>query len=60
MSLSPYEQQALSLTAELSKLVLSKVIGAGTTRDQDVREFVAQIHIIQNMILAQAAARSIS
>lgn len=52
------EHAAIRLTAELVNLVCGKIIGRGPTRDADVREFVSHIHVIQAMILSQAAGRA--
>jgi hypothetical protein len=39
-------------------VMCQEVIGRGSTREQDVREFVAQVHVIQQSILAQSAGRA--
>lgn len=33
------------------------VVGQGPTREHDLREMVYHVHALQNMVLAQAAAR---
>jgi len=37
---------------------MKRIIGRGPTGEQDLSEFVIHLHAIQNMILAQAAARA--
>lgn len=56
--LSRAEHRAMDLTVELVKLVTAEIVADGPTRVGDLSEFVANIHGIQNMILAQAAARA--
>lgn len=56
--LTDVEHQALELTAELTNLVCGEIIAHGPSREQDVREFVAKIHDVQHLIMAQAAARA--
>jgi hypothetical protein len=56
--LTKSELHALDLTTELVKVVNNEIIADGPTREQDVREFVALIHLVQQMIMAQAAARA--
>lgn len=51
------EKKALALTAELVNLVAREVCVSGPTREQDMAEFAADIHRIQQRIGAQAAAR---
>lgn len=57
MSLTPDEQSAIQLTADLTDLVAQNIIGFGPTRDADLAEFVFYIHGIQHTIMSQAAAR---
>lgn len=52
------EHHALRLTAELVNLVSQKVIGRGPSRDGDINEFASAMHVVQNMILSQAASRA--
>jgi hypothetical protein len=52
------EHRAMDLTVTLVNLVMHEVIGFGPTRDADVREFVAAVHAVQQMVLSQAAARA--
>lgn len=56
--LTVHEMRAIELTAELSKLVIGQVIGQQDARAADVAEFVGHIHVIQRMIMSQAAARA--
>lgn len=37
---------------------ISKIVGHGPTRDDDLGEFLIWIHLIQQKIMAQAAARA--
>jgi hypothetical protein len=50
---------AMELTAELVK-VLVKIVDEqkGVTADDDKRELIYHVHVIQRAILAQAAARA--
>jgi hypothetical protein len=52
------EHRAMELTAELVNLMARAVISYGDSRHGDIQELVEHIHGIQNMILAQAAARA--
>lgn len=56
--LTAAEHKAMDLTVELVNLVCGEVIGDGATRAADRREFGAAVHVIQQMILSQAAARA--
>lgn len=56
--LTPAELRAMDLTVELVNVMCQEVIGRGPTRAHDVREFVAQVHVIQQAILSQAAGRA--
>jgi len=55
--LSIEERNAMAATAQLNGL-MKRIIGRGPTGEQDLSEFVIHLHAIQNMILAQAAARA--
>lgn len=57
MSLTDAEHQAMELTADLWNLLARSVVGDGPTRDGDMSELALHVHAIQNMILAQSAAR---
>lgn len=52
------EHRAMDLTANLVNLVVRDVIGHGPARHGDVNEFVAAIHVVQRMLLKQAAGRA--
>jgi hypothetical protein len=52
------EREALRLTKELCNVVVLRVMKPGTEFEADHRMFVTQIHAIQHMIMAQAAARA--
>jgi len=56
--LTPAEQDAMAMTAELWNLIVRDVVGNGASRDQDLAELAAPIHAIQHMVMAQAAARA--
>lgn len=56
--LTDAEQRAMDLTADLMKLLSSKIISSGPTRSQDLNEAALRIHAIQHMIMSQAAARA--
>ncbi len=56
--LTAAELRAMDITAELVNVMCNDVIGHGLTREADVREFVAHVHVIQQAILAQAAGRA--
>lgn len=53
--LTPDEHEALELTADLGR-VMRRVIG--NDNGPDVAEAVAALHVIQNMVRGQAAARA--
>ena len=57
MTLSQEEHAAMDLTVQLTNTLAQDVIGFGNTRREDITEMVYHIHAIQNMILAQSAAR---
>jgi hypothetical protein len=54
--LTPLEQQAMALTAELAN-TLAKVVGNGSSRTADIRELFGAVHVIQHAVMANAAAR---
>lgn len=51
------EHRLMDLTGELWK-VLCEVVGDAPARSADLAEAAAHVHAIQNMVLAQAAARA--
>lgn len=55
--LSEDEHYAMGLTGELAD-VLGRIVGQGCTREADLAEACSHIHVIQHMVLAQAAARA--
>jgi hypothetical protein len=57
MALTEPELRALDLTGQLVRVMCQEVIGHGPSREGDVNEFVAHVHVIQQSIRAQAAAR---
>ena len=52
------EIRAVRMLGETSNLVVRSVIGRGTTSDADHREWVAMIHVCQQFIMSQSAARA--
>ncbi len=56
--LTDAELRAMDITVELVNVMCRDVIGHGPTRDADVREFVAHVHVIQQAILSQSAGRA--
>jgi len=58
MPLTESEHYCLELTAKLYRTMINEVIGHDVTRDFDIAELAAQIHVIQHSIMAQAAGRS--
>lgn len=55
--LTEYEKLALDLTAQLAT-TLGGIVGGGPTRAGDLNELLAHVHVIQNAVMAQAAARA--
>lgn len=51
------EHQAMQLTADLWNL-LNQIVGQGRSRAGDLAEICHNVHAIQHVILAQAAARA--
>lgn len=54
--LTAEELAAMTLTADLTR-AFDRIIGAGPSAAGDRAEVVHHVHALQNMILAQAAAR---
>jgi hypothetical protein len=52
------EHHAMKLAAELMGYVAREIIGDGMSRRQDLAELAIHVHGIQNMVMAQAAARA--
>jgi DNA-binding transcriptional regulator YhcF (GntR family) len=57
-SLTADEREAVQLAGHLYALIAERVIADGPTRDDDLAELRAAVHVIQRMVLAQAAARA--
>jgi hypothetical protein len=57
LSLTDAEHRAMILTGELYNLLAAEVVGTGPAAREDLAELGAHIHGVQNMILAQSAAR---
>lgn len=55
--LTEAEHKAVTLAGELWTHIAREVVGAGPTRDADLRELAAHIHGIQHAVMSQAAAR---
>ena len=51
------EHTAVRLAGELSAFITKRVIAGGPAQEQDVAELEAAVHVIQRMVLSQAAAR---
>lgn len=58
VGLTDAEHEAMDLTASLYNLMADKVVGRDHTRQGDMTELAAHVHAIQNMLMAQAAARA--
>lgn len=56
-ALTEAEHQVMELTSQLWSALCS-VTGDGRTRAEDLHEASLHIHALQNMVLAQAAARA--
>lgn len=56
--LSADEHRAVELAADLFNCICRDVIGSGPTRQADTAELALHVHAIQNMVLANAAARA--
>lgn len=50
------EKRALELTGELENL-FGRIVGNGSSRSFDLNEVCGHIHVLQHMLMAQAAAR---
>jgi hypothetical protein len=55
--LTDAERKAVRLAGELFTLIRDEVCGNGPTRDADLAELTADVHRIQRLVMAQAAAR---
>lgn len=56
--LTEAEHRAMDLTVQLVNLMASEVIADGRGRTGDINEVVQAIHVIQRMVMGQAAARA--
>jgi hypothetical protein len=56
--LTAEEREAVQLAGHLYVLIAERVMADGATRDDDLVELRAAVHVIQRMVLAQAAARA--
>lgn len=52
------ELLAVELAGDLFTMITSKIIGDGPTRSADIAELAIHIHAVQNMVLANCAARA--
>ncbi len=52
------EHRVVALLAEATSLFCTRVVAHGPTRDHDVNEWAAQVHVLQNRVMGQAAARA--
>jgi hypothetical protein len=55
--LTPDEHEIMAMLAYCMNLFTRNVVGDDITREGDINEFAQGIHVLQNMIMAQAAAR---
>jgi hypothetical protein len=55
--LTDAERKAIRLAGELYTFIRDEVCGNGLTRDADLAELTADVHRIQRLVMAQAAAR---
>lgn len=55
--LTPNERHAVALAGQLAE-VLAQIVGTSRTSVDDLNELLAHVHVIQNAVLAQAAARA--
>jgi hypothetical protein len=58
MNLTQAEQDAIDLAGRLYTRIAEDVAGHGPTRDADLAEICAAVHVIQHAVMAQAAARA--
>jgi hypothetical protein len=52
------EREAIRLAGQCYTHIAEKVVGDGLTRDDDLAEIRAAIHVVQHAVMAQAAARA--
>lgn len=51
------EERVVQLLADAWNLLAREVVEDGPTRDADLAELAAHVHVLQNAVLAQAAGR---
>lgn len=56
-ALTSAERRAIRVAGELFSLIRDEICGDGPTRDADLAELTADIHRMQHLVMAQAAAR---
>lgn len=56
--LTESEHEAIEAAGQLATLISERVIGSGPTRGDDIAEMEAALHVVQRMVMAQAAARA--
>lgn len=56
--LTPDERAAISMAGQLYVLIAERIVGHGPSREADLAEMTAAIHIIQDKIKGQAAGRA--
>ncbi len=56
MSLTPLEQGIVGNLGRIHEMIC-RAVGDGPSRTEDIREATGHVHALQNMILAQSAAR---
>lgn len=52
------ERETIADLGQIATRISQKIIGHGPTRDHDVAEMVHHIHILQQLVMAQAASRA--
>jgi hypothetical protein len=56
--LTAAEQRVIAMMGEVWDLLVREVVTHGPTRDEDLRELIAPVHLIQRYVGSQAAARA--
>lgn len=57
MNLTENERLAVQMAGSLYRLIEDSIVGDGPTRDDDLAEIRAAVHVIQRAVMAQAAGR---
>ena len=52
------ERAAIDMAGKLYTLIAERIVGLSTTRQADLAEIAAAVHVIQCKIMAQAAGRA--